>query len=444
MLTPSGSVGETHWGDSTANNPSTTAQSVNAQLKRKSLEDYYRKHKKHLDFQVAGGLGETWQGLLILKFQFFILCLQVRKNFDEADLIIEIFKRLAVKSILRLRCACKTWCALTRSANFINIHLKYQTAISNDRLFVKHWNEEANTTVFSLFPTELQDGLPLNLNLEFLNKDISRPYFEIAYCNGILCVHNHTCLIALWNPATREFKRLPFLPHIMSIDETVTICDLGFGFDYKKSNDYKIVALLWNWNEEKENYLSRAHVYSLRRNSWREVDVVIPKIIGTYPYSIYTNGFLHWTTLAYYPSVVSFDLAEESFKVTPMPDFPPPERNYLPLKLASVNGLLAAIYSSVLFSESSTYFEVWVMKECGVKESWTRKYIAKLPGKFLIATGLWTKSELLVKREGSLYIYDPNSKQISDLRVHGDCNSLDAFIYKESLVPIIDFASPIF
>ncbi|XP_042482636.1 probable adenylate kinase 7, mitochondrial [Macadamia integrifolia] len=30
----------------------------------KPLEDYYRKQKKLLDFQVAGGPGETWQGLL--------------------------------------------------------------------------------------------------------------------------------------------------------------------------------------------------------------------------------------------------------------------------------------------------------------------------------------------------------------------------------------------
>lgn len=32
MLTPSGSVGQTHWGDSVSNNPSTT-QSADAQLK---------------------------------------------------------------------------------------------------------------------------------------------------------------------------------------------------------------------------------------------------------------------------------------------------------------------------------------------------------------------------------------------------------------------------
>ncbi|KAF6165126.1 hypothetical protein GIB67_000710 [Kingdonia uniflora] len=31
---------------------------------RKPLEDYYRKQKKLLDFQVASGSGETWQGLL--------------------------------------------------------------------------------------------------------------------------------------------------------------------------------------------------------------------------------------------------------------------------------------------------------------------------------------------------------------------------------------------
>ena len=33
-------------------------------LQSKLLEEYYRKQKKLLDFQVAGGPGETWRGLL--------------------------------------------------------------------------------------------------------------------------------------------------------------------------------------------------------------------------------------------------------------------------------------------------------------------------------------------------------------------------------------------
>lgn len=33
MLTPSGPVGQTHWGDSTANNPSSATHSADAQLK---------------------------------------------------------------------------------------------------------------------------------------------------------------------------------------------------------------------------------------------------------------------------------------------------------------------------------------------------------------------------------------------------------------------------
>ena len=127
-----------------------------------------------------------------------------------------------------------------------------------------------------------------------------------------------------------------------------------------------------------------------------------------------------------------------------MPVFRTPERNVFFVNLASLNGLVAAIYSSILFSESSTYFEVWVMKECGVKESWTRKYIVKLPGKFLKETGLWTKGELLFEREGSLYLYDPNTQKTIDLRVRGYGNSLDAFIYKESLLPLLDIAHPYF
>lgn len=37
---------------------------INDFLQSKLLEEYYRKQKKLLDFQVDGGPGETWHGLL--------------------------------------------------------------------------------------------------------------------------------------------------------------------------------------------------------------------------------------------------------------------------------------------------------------------------------------------------------------------------------------------
>ncbi|KAM7507992.1 hypothetical protein LguiA_018445 [Lonicera macranthoides] len=114
----------------------------------------------------------------------------------------------------------------------------------------------------------------------------------------------------------------------MSIDETVTMSRLGFGFDYKKTNHYKVVVLANCRNTKKIKLVAGAHVYSLRRNSWRMVNVVVPRTDNMPKRLRYIyKWFLHWSTTAYSLSVVSFDLAEESFQETPMADFPVFERN---------------------------------------------------------------------------------------------------------------------
>ncbi|KAM7511342.1 hypothetical protein LguiB_010217 [Lonicera macranthoides] len=351
-----------------------------------------------------------------------------KSNIPE-DLVIEILKRLPVRSLMRLRCVCKTWCALTNNPDFVNLHLQFNhTHVNDNRLVVKHWDEAANTNIFSLFPRELEDGLPLTLNLDLQSKGIIEQSIKIAYCDGIFCIYDRSSrLISLWNPAIREFKTLPFLSYLSANEDTYRhVSQLGFGFDCRNTNGYRVIVLISSLYPEGQDFCP-LHVYSHRTNSWRVVDCFLPFIRGPVrDTSICTNGFLHWPNMACYPSVLSFDLGEESFQETPILGLP--EKANYRIDLASIDGSVAVIQSWIgKHSERGSYFDVWVMKEFGVKESWTHKYSVKFsPNLYFRSLGLWKSGELLLNLEGHLYLYDPNTQQTKDLGFQGKTVSDDA------------------
>jgi hypothetical protein len=94
-------------------------------------------------------------------------------------------------------------------------------------------------------------------------------------CNGIFCFaatllkgtemepSDDYDQIVLWNPATRESKKLPQFHRPQ--DETDPVYDFGLGFD-PKTNDYKVIRIL-TFSSQCE-----VAVYSLRSDSWRVID----------------------------------------------------------------------------------------------------------------------------------------------------------------------------
>ncbi|GAV73949.1 hypothetical protein CFOL_v3_17432 [Cephalotus follicularis] len=75
-----------------------------------------------------------------------------------------------------------------------------------------------------------------------LKQDIllSFPIIDLCYGNGLICFWNFN-MLTLWNPATREFKRLqpPRIPNLKP-KKFNRITQIGF---YSKTNDYKVFLL---------------------------------------------------------------------------------------------------------------------------------------------------------------------------------------------------------
>uniref|UniRef100_A0A803KPU9 F-box associated beta-propeller type 3 domain-containing protein n=1 Tax=Chenopodium quinoa TaxID=63459 RepID=A0A803KPU9_CHEQI len=119
----------------------------------------------------------------------------------------------------------------------------------------------------------------------------------------------------LWNPATREVFKLP------DTDGIESSC-AGVGFD-DITNNYKVV----NFDDTMNS--SIVQLYSLAENSWKQVDAGFyfggqpPETSVSDPTS---NGRMHSWILNYEVgydlscSLLSFDMADEIFVETPLPD----------------------------------------------------------------------------------------------------------------------------
>ncbi|XP_031272700.1 F-box/kelch-repeat protein At3g06240-like [Pistacia vera] len=93
------------------------------------------------------------------------------------------------------------------------------------------------------------------------------------------------------------------------------------------------------------------------------------------------NGALHWLPYSrdngY--SIVSFDLVEEKFiRFPPLPDY---FQSVIPI-LDVVDGCLCMLVTKgklnyELWKNENNVYEIWVMKEYGVVDSWTRIFISK-------------------------------------------------------------------
>ncbi|XP_028055553.1 F-box/kelch-repeat protein At3g23880-like [Camellia sinensis] len=85
------------------------------------------------------------------------------------ELVIEILSRLPVKSLMRFKCVCKTWCSLTTNPSLIAAHLNNNT----DRTI--SWNGNTKGLIvgsddFHVFPNCIRNLQPVNLKFGFKRK----------------------------------------------------------------------------------------------------------------------------------------------------------------------------------------------------------------------------------------------------------------------------------
>ncbi|KAF3646908.1 hypothetical protein FXO38_18926 [Capsicum annuum] len=250
------------------------------------------------------------------------------------ELVTEILSRLTVKSLLKFKCVSKSWRALISSPEFVKTHL---TISAHQRVVL----------------TEVRDLFSFR-DVQYILKDCS--------------------LNSLRNDPVTE-----------ALDLVSDDCSFVYGFGYDEYNDdYKVVCVRHRFLILEDHVVVK--IYSLKSNSCSSMDD-IPDVVRLIKPCKFVNGKLHWTGVLSWANniyggfhkdwnIVSIDLADEKWGEVEQPRYG--EEDFS-LNL-EVLGSDLSVLSNCMKNYTESHTEVWVMREYGVKESWTKMYTIKNRG----------------------------------------------------------------
>ncbi|KDP36772.1 hypothetical protein JCGZ_08063 [Jatropha curcas] len=286
------------------------------------------------------------------------------------DIIIDILCRLPVKSIIQCRRVCKTLrTIITSNPQFAENHL------SRSPVQFLHQSGSFSRT-FQLFEFQHENDAAFSIPIKFNIKRSN--LFVLSSCDGFLCLGDRSRFynpVKMCNPVTGEYINLPEKGLDKRIEGVVVS---GFGYS-SISKQYKVVRWVRRKiaaREEHDNVAVVTELYTLGDESWRRISDA-PKfeydIFMNFPSSangVFLNGLFHWISYrkcgsyrSYY--MVSFDFESEKFNVVLLAP------SCRPKFTAMLNEVVVGVLGVCLFINDSE-FGLWVMKDYGVQESWTR------------------------------------------------------------------------
>ncbi|KAM7502972.1 hypothetical protein LguiB_001876 [Lonicera macranthoides] len=367
------------------------------------------------------------------------------------ELVVNILSWLPPRSLLRFRCVCKSWCSLISSPNFIDIHTHQLDASSNHntRLLAMHWTGRVSYSN-KVYPLDF-DSEMLRVDDESVRIDCPFPIpaqWCSTSCNGLFLV---CCSVfqGLWNPSVRR-KLVLGEPLFGFVTKRRYVSALGFN---PKTNDYKIV----NIGYERMRGGSRCNgvrVYSVKDGTWRGISAHAPPydIVRNMPSNVVVNGSLYWIAnhglsgtsdfrvinppnlfdtvddLAI-NSIMVFDTVEEVFREIMLPKSL--------VSIATRNLHLKAIGDSlsvIQYEKLCKLHSVWVMKEYGAVESWSKKISFDFELGFGRILGFRENGEVVLpNKDKDLVAYNPITRQSTNLTAGGHNNLYYGTTYKESL-----------
>ncbi|CAA0841491.1 F-box protein CPR30 [Striga hermonthica] len=276
------------------------------------------------------------------------------------ELLQEIFSRLPAKSLLRFRCVSKSWRRIIDGPDLVKSHLKKSAeSYRNHTLILTETG--MNYHVLDLGPLDnprkARVCKPPFTGGEI--EDVSNP------CNGIIVVSTETFgLLYLWNPFLKKHRAFPDSPSRCTRGHHFPEQLLGLGYD-PINDDYKVIRNLECKHIAHHLVCSKTEVFTFRSKVWREVDPFPCSLSCTYQLWVGpVNGSLHMLCAdsSHDCKIVGFGIeAEKYFEVL------------FPLKVPAntIMGLdlLGDCLCVSCFDESRV--NIWVMKEYGVRDSWT-------------------------------------------------------------------------
>ncbi|XP_047309300.1 F-box/kelch-repeat protein At3g23880-like [Impatiens glandulifera] len=355
------------------------------------------------------------------------------------EMITEILSRLPVKSLLQCRCVSISWNALIANPIFVKKHLK---ASQNQAQLLMRRVLDCDVKSYYISDI-LNEECPIAHSLDFSiipsNSDLCMTEIWImGSCNGLVCVAIDEVEILLWNPSIRKSKTLPScgLKKRTSLSIPSQFFAYGFGYD-ERNSDYKVIVIKSNSKKFTGPFSNEIKIYGLKSGSWRKVKNY-PQFCPLGERGMFVSGSLHWgasmeTGINNYQGILTFDLTEETFSEISQPCF---GEGILDSLVGVLSGCLC-----MLFNYGGKKFDLWIMKDYGKTESWTKLFSLPFPNRidFHSFTPLYIskKNEILMQLGKQLVLFNLENKVVT-ISYPGiknvDNHFIEALTYTESLV----------
>ncbi|XVF83899.1 hypothetical protein PTKIN_Ptkin16aG0530900 [Pterospermum kingtungense] len=370
--------------------------------------------------------------------------MEMMSNGDWAeDTLIEILLKLPVKSIVRFKSVAKAWNHLFQNPNFVSQHhgvskkKSKHLVVYNMDILVSRTPKHKDISIRSFVDEALVSyhdlGQQLPPHFAAMND-----YFDICIDNGLFCLFDsHNSVLALWNPATREFRNLPECNLSFSRKTCSYLTpNLGFGLD-PCSNDYKVIYMR-HYVDFDKNLTGRHYaIYKMSTDSWRvlkeeEVPFSLDLVIRGDISKACVNGVYYWFA-NWQSKVLAFHLGSEAFELIESP-----------LSEQNGSGELLILHDRISVWDAQFGIdrkrsnEVWMLNNEG---QWTKVLKIELPvlqAKWMF--GFWkVYSKVLVESVwGELLVYDLESHEFKKLGIQTKNPGyiFQVFTYEESLFSI--------
>ncbi|KAH9782806.1 F-box/kelch-repeat protein [Citrus sinensis] len=245
------------------------------------------------------------------------------------DIIVDIFSKLPPNSLCRFKCLSKGFMALITNPWFVKLHQtqnQQRQTVVVDKCIVRD----------SLICFDIDRGIKTVDRLDFpIQKCPINSAWINGSCNGMVWLSTYdgtarSPVDFIYNCSTREFKRIPYY---QPFDERYSLLDaLGYA---QSIDDFKVFGVSFHPFYEVEDF--REDPNGSIHFGFCKLDFDDPVMIA------------------------AFDLVEDKLKFLALPDDIMYSYSY---SIRSIGGCLC------LFPEEEK--EYWIMKEYGLKESWTR------------------------------------------------------------------------
>ncbi|OMO65763.1 hypothetical protein COLO4_31026 [Corchorus olitorius] len=383
---------------------------------------------------------------------------QVRKMDDEnegigrlqvADLLMEIFLRLPIMALGKCRCVCKTWFRIISSPEFAKLHL----SVSPTCILIKNKPPKRESRRL-LLSQVFEDSCGTN-RFRFERMDFTQQFhlpnigsFSLVNsCNGLVCLFGiaHK-LIYVCNPVLGEYITIQVPHHSDPYDRS-----FGLGF-CSITNEFKV---LHTFRTKEPGMLVKAVIYTLGTRLWRSIENVPNDItiITSLGFDSLLHGTLHWATVKANPNlcrkITCFKFEKDLFGEIPVP--PQFELDLAEPDLASFEQLRLGVYDGCLSAccfRPGGYlrFDIWVMKEYGVKKSWVAEFhiyscLTHFVANFYYPLIFLKDSEIMISFNNKLICsYIPGRDECQYTRLARTTGEFDAVGYTPCFVSLDDVA----